>query len=143
MLRVCKDDGIIRLTETSIVHQSNSPALQQFQQTCLTALQMAGYLPHSHPLGVIPQLDVILERHGIRKIRTKPYYIAFRAGTPECALYIQDVLHAMQTLRPFLFRWIKLGSDYEELYKQVQQEMSRPDFYATWQLMTIWGHPSW
>jgi ubiquinone/menaquinone biosynthesis C-methylase UbiE len=143
MLRVCKDNGTIRITESSLVHQSSSPSLTRWQQRCLTALQFAGYLPDGNPLGVIPQLDLFLERHGIRLVHTKPYHLAFDAGTPECAVYTQNVFHAMQTLRPFLQRWIRLGDDYDEVCKQAQKEMQQPEFHATWQLLTAWGERSW
>ena len=143
MHRVCKDKGIMRITETSIVHQSSSPALKQFQQKCVTALQFAGYLPDGNPLGIIPQLDLLLERHGVRVVHVKPYQIDFHAETSECAIYIQDVLHAMQTLRPFLQRWVRLGEEYDAVCKQAQKEMQQPDFHATWQLLTAWGEKSW
>jgi ubiquinone/menaquinone biosynthesis C-methylase UbiE len=143
MHRICKEKGMMRITETSLVHQSTSPYLIKWQQKCLTALQFAGYLPDGNPLGIIPQLDLLLERHGIRLVHTKPYHLEFDAGTPECAVYTQDVFHAMQTLRPFLHRWIRLGDDYDEVCKQTQKEMQQPDFQATWQLLTAWGERSW
>jgi hypothetical protein len=49
----------------------------------------------------------------------------------------------MQTLRPFLHRWIRLGDDYDEVCKQTQKEMQQPDFQATWQLLTAWEERSW
>jgi hypothetical protein len=76
-------------------------------------------------------------------VHTKPYQIDFHAGTPECTLYTQDIIHAMQTLRPFLQRWVRLGEEYDTTCKQAQKDMQQPDFHATWQLLTAWGEKSW
>jgi hypothetical protein len=143
MLRVSKDGGIIRITETSIVHQSTSPALQQFQQKCLCALQHAGYLPEFTPYGLTRNIAALMSQHGVHQIQTKPHCIPFPAGTLECTAYVDDVIHAMRTLKPFIQRWGCLGENYDEMCKVAQEEMYDPHFSATWELLTAWGEKSW
>jgi hypothetical protein len=48
--------------------------------------------------------------------------------------------HLHQTTVPFLRKWIRLPEGYETLYQQALVEMQRPDFVATWNLLTAWGN---
>lgn len=45
------------------------------------------------------------------------------------------------TVLPFLHKWVQVPDDYEEIYQQMLREMQQPDFVATLDLLTVWGHP--
>ncbi|GAC1368600.1 MAG: hypothetical protein PVS3B1_14720 [Ktedonobacteraceae bacterium] len=45
----------------------------------------------------------------------------------------------MRMTAPFIQKWTKIPPNYETLYQQMLLEMQRPDFVATWRLLTTWG----
>jgi hypothetical protein len=84
-----------------------------------------------------------MHQHGVRNIQTTPHCITFHTGTQDCAAYVADITHAMQTLKPFILRWGCLGEQYDEICRVAKEEMRDPSFTATWELLTAWGEKSW
>jgi ubiquinone/menaquinone biosynthesis C-methylase UbiE len=136
MLRVTKPGGIVRITDSGIVQHSNSVALKMFQEMVWCALNRAGHLLGEEELGITPHLASLLKRYGVREIQTQMYTTTYEADK----IYIEDVLHAMKTLKPFIQKWGCVGQIYEEVCRMAQEQINRPDFYAVWQLLTAWGH---
>jgi hypothetical protein len=54
-------------------------------------------------------------------------------------IYIEDICHAMKTLKPFIQRWGCSGIDYEGICQMTREQINQLDFYAVWQLLTAWG----
>ena len=74
-----------------------------------------------------------------KQVQTREHLLTYRAGTPEGDHFAQDMAHSFHTVRPFLHKWTKVPTDYDDLYQQALQEMQQPDFEATWRLVTTWG----
>jgi ubiquinone/menaquinone biosynthesis C-methylase UbiE len=140
MLRVCHPGGVIRLTEPSIIQQSSSPALLQYCTILQSALFRAGHLFEEAPTGITAHLTRLLIRHGAKSVQTKAYALEYRAETEEGQAFLEDMVSAFQTLRPFLQRWVRLPKDYDAICQQALSDMKQPDFQATWNLLTAWGY---
>jgi SAM-dependent methyltransferase len=139
MQRVTRPGGIIRLTETAVAHQSNSPALRQLQAMAVSAFHRAGHLFAQESDGLLPHLARLLTQYGVQQVQTKAYTLEFRAGTTEGQAYYEDMMHAYSTIRPFLKKWGSEARDYDEIYQQAITEMQQPDFCITWNLLSAWG----
>lgn len=136
--RTCQPGGVIRLTEGNIV-QSTSPALNQLGELFLQALYQAGHFFALHHRGVIDHLAPLLHTLGLTQRQTREWTLHFSAGTAEGQAFAEDMRHAYRTFIPFLQKWARFPDDYEVLYQQALDEMQRPDFVATWTLLTAWG----
>lgn len=143
-MRVTKPGGIIRLTESDVIIESNSPALMRANSVFLNALSHAGHLFTPDRLGIINALESLLRQQGAQDVRTHDYTLEYRAGTPEWQLFFGDMKHMMQTFAPFARKWSPRPEDpetpgQEDLTQQALSEMQHPDFVATWHLRTVWG----
>jgi hypothetical protein len=141
MRRVCRAGGILRLTEPELVTRSSSPALLLFNLYVQDALVRAGHLFRSAANGITAHLPRLLVQYGGRRIQaqTRAYSLVFRADTAEGQAFAQDVAYAARTLRAFVTKWCGPSPDYDPLVQQVLEEGQRPDFSATWQLLTAWA----
>jgi ubiquinone/menaquinone biosynthesis C-methylase UbiE len=139
MQRVTRPGGIIRLTETAVAHESNSPALRQLQDMAVSAFHRAGHLFTQESAGLIPHLAHLLTQYGVQQVQTKAYTLEFRAGTAEGRTYYEDLMHVYHTIRPFLKKWGYESRDYDKIYQQALIEMQQPDFCVTWNLLSAWG----
>jgi ubiquinone/menaquinone biosynthesis C-methylase UbiE len=140
MLRVCRLGGVIRLTEPAVMRQSSSTALVQLCTLLQSTLFRAGHLFEEAPTGITAHLARLLTQYGAKLVQTKDYTLEYRAGTVEGQVFAQNMASAFQTLRPFLQHWKRLPNDYDAIYQQACKEMQLPDFQATWNLLTAWGH---
>ena len=137
-IRACRPGGVIRFTESD-VWKSNSPARNQLNELFFQALCQSGHFFTEDHQGVTTELPHLFKRHGLEDIQTREHILHYRAGTEQGDLFIQDVIRAGHTMRPFLKKWIKVPDNYDEIYQQALQEIQRPDFEATARLLTIWG----
>lgn len=142
MQRICRPGGVIRITDGELINPSNSSALTQLFEMFQLGLFRSGRLFENHPAGLTSHLPELLTRHGIQLVQTKVYALPFRAGTPEGHAYAEDMMHAFRTGRPFMARWGCISDDFDTLYQQALSDMQQPDFCATWNLLTAWGHCS-
>jgi ubiquinone/menaquinone biosynthesis C-methylase UbiE len=142
--RVCKPGGIIHITENSILPETNSPALNQLVTLLIEALYQAGHLFTPEHAGVTRHLATIMRRHGVAQVQTKEYPCVIDQTNPEAQRIYADDLHRLyRTGLPFLRKWIKLPSDYQEIYQQMVIETQRPDFVAINIFTAAWGIKSW
>src|SRR5579883_1724521 len=137
--RVLRPDGIVRITEGSMVTGSSSPALARLNELVFRALDQAGHFLAHKPDGVTSELPHLLKQHGFQHIQTRAHHMEYRTGTPQWQMCYQDTYYATRTLRPFLQKWMHLPDDFDDLCEQALLEMQQPDFVATWPLMTVWG----
>jgi len=139
LLRVLRPGGVVRLTDEEVIHQSNSPAAMQFCEMVLCALFRSWHLFAQKSTGLTAHLVPLLGRHGCQQLQTKAHALQYRAGTPEGQAYIEDGMRMFRTLRPFLQKWGCMSKDYDAIRHQAHEEIQRPDFCATWHLLTAWG----
>ncbi len=139
LLRVTRPGGVVRLTDTEVILQSNSPALMQLLGMALCALFRAGHLFTQESTGLTGHLAGLLDQCGCEQVQTKAHAMKFRAGTPEGEAYYQDMMFMAQTLRPFIQKCGCGDPDYMTIYQQALKEMRHPDFCVTWNILTVWG----
>lgn len=137
--RVLRPDGVVRITEVSMVTESSSPALVRLNDLIFRALDQAGHFLEHRPDGVTSELPRLLKQHGFQNIQTRAHHMEYRTGTPQWQMYYQDTQYAIRTLRPFLQKWMHLPDDFDDLCQQTLSEMQQPDFVAIWPLLTVWG----
>ncbi len=137
--RVLRPDGVVRITEGSMVTESSSPALVRLNDLIFRALDQAGHFLEHRPDGVTSELPRLLKQHGFQNIQTRAHHMEYRTGTPQWQMYYQDTQYAIRTLRPFLQKWMHLPDDFDNLCQQTLSEMQQPDFVAIWPLLTVWG----
>ena len=136
--RVCRTGGVVRLSESAMIVQTSSSALQELNDLLLAAFQQAGHYFTPDREGVIAHLPPLMQQFFLN-VQTHEHHLDFRAGTREGQLFAQDIEHAYRTIVPFLRKWIRLSDDYEQVYRQALVDMGQPDFVATWRLLTVWG----
>lgn len=137
--RVCKADGVIRITEAEIIAHSNSVAHMRLAQLGLEALYQAGHLFIPQSDGLTSQLVPLLGRHGLKDVQTQEHHLEYRAGTCAGQLFAEDMSRIYRTMLPFLRTRLRVPHDYETLCQQAANEMQQPDFVATWDYLTVWG----
>ncbi|HLZ55574.1 MAG TPA: methyltransferase domain-containing protein [Ktedonosporobacter sp.] len=137
--RVCRHDGVIRITESDFNVDKRYPALGQLTELFIQAFYQSGHLFTATPDGLTSHLLPLLQQHGLKNLRTQMHAMEFRAGTPEGQLFYEDVRLIYRTIVPFFRRWLRLPDDYEAIYQQMLDEMQQPDFVETAVLLTIWG----
>ncbi len=134
--RVLRPGGVIRLTDEEIIHQSTSPASMQFCELLLCALFRSGHLFTNENAGLTGHLTVLLTGSGYQQVRITTHALHYQAGTPEGEAYARDGVQVLRMLRPFLEKWGCITTDYDALRQQVITEVARPDFSATWKILT-------
>lgn len=140
--RVTRPDGVIRITESDMIAPSGSPALQRLLDLFFAAMWRSGHFFVEQRNGVTSELEGLLRQHGFRQVQTHTHTLHYRAGTEEGQHFYDDMKHVFRTAAPFIRKWINLPDDYETIYQQALTEMQQPGFEATWNLLTVWGHPS-
>jgi ubiquinone/menaquinone biosynthesis C-methylase UbiE len=137
--RVARPRRLVRITETDIMVQSNSPALTRLFELQLEALYHAGHLFEQGQQGVTGELATLLERAGFRDVQTHVFPTEYHAGTQPMQFFIEDMTQLFRVSLPFLRKWLRVPEEYEELYQQMLREVNQPDFVVTGDLVTAWG----
>lgn len=138
--RVCHPDGVVRVTESEWA-VSNSPALTRLSELIVQAFYQAGHLFTPTEDGLTSQLVRLLQQHGLQQVQTRAYTLQYHAGTPEWQHFFEDIKLVFRIVVPFLNKWTQVPDDYKEIYQQMLSEVQQPDFVATLNLLTVWGHP--
>jgi ubiquinone/menaquinone biosynthesis C-methylase UbiE len=138
--RVCRPEAVVRITESDWA-ASNSPALSRLSELTMQALSQAGHLFTPTMDGLTSKLAHLLQQHGLQQVQTRVSTPHYHAGTPEGQRFFEDITLVFRTVLPFLHKWTQVPDDYEESYQQMLREMQQPDFVATLNLLTVWGHP--
>jgi len=141
MQRVTRPGGIIRITEGNI-STSTSEALNQLYNMFSCAFEKAGHLFSPEQTSMGDNLPRLFKQYGLQQVETRAYDIQYLAGTTTGQEYCDDMTHMFKTAQPFIQKWGCASKDYETLYQQMLNDMQQPDFHATWQVVTVWGHTS-
>jgi len=139
LLRVTCLGGVVRVTDTEAVHQSNSSALTRLGETLQCAFFRAGHLFTAENTGLTDHLARLLDQYGCEQVQTRTHAMEYRAGTVAGQALYENVKLLFQTVHPFIQKWGCAGQDYDAIYQQALKEMQQPDFHATWNLLTAWG----
>jgi ubiquinone/menaquinone biosynthesis C-methylase UbiE len=138
--RVTRPGGVIRVTESDAIIESSSPALTRLNQIFLQAFYQAGHLFTPDNKGLTGELARLLYQYGFQNVQTGSHTLHYRAGTAEGQYFSEDMRLVYRTVVPFLRKWGQVPDDYETIYQQALSELQRPDFVATWSLLTVWGN---
>ncbi len=139
MQRVVRPGGIIRWGESEVVTQNTSPALTELYAIAMSAFYRAGHIFTQDTKGLTGYQAELLTKSWCENVQVKTYPLHFRAGTPECEMYIDDVKYLYVTTTPFVQKWVGLPENYDALHRQSLKEMAQPDFSAIWTHATVWG----
>jgi ubiquinone/menaquinone biosynthesis C-methylase UbiE len=139
-LRVSSPGGVIRVTEPDILAKSSSPAMLRLGTIQLQAFYQAGHLFTPAGDGVSNELARLLRQHGFQNVQTRVQRVEYHAGTPQGQRFYDDMKHLFRTAVPFYRKWTHVPDDYETIYQQVLDDIQRPDFVATVNLLTAWGN---
>ena len=139
MQRVLRPEGVVRVTDVELAHESSSPALLQLLRMLICAFSRGGSYFEQVPTGMTAHLAPILTQYGCQDVQTKAYSFEYVAGTAEWQEFYDDMALAFQTLQPFLQKQGCAPKDYNAIYQQALIEMQQPDFRATWNYLTAWG----
>lgn len=139
--RVCRPQGVIRLTEPEWPTSQNSPALVGLTGLAVQAFYQAGHYFTPTRDGITSHLATLVRQHGLQSVQTRTHTLAYPTGTPTWQSFFDHNKLGFRTLLPFLQKWILVPEDYEEIYQQMLKEMQQPGFVGTWNLLTVWGHP--
>jgi ubiquinone/menaquinone biosynthesis C-methylase UbiE len=137
--RVTRPGGIVRLTECENIVESSSPALLRLNELLFHALYQAGHYFSPQSSGLTQELPHLFEQQGFQQVQTRLHVLEYRGNTKEGKAFAEDSKYLFRMMPPFLSRWIRLPDDYEMLYQRLLEETQRPDFTATWRLLTVWG----
>jgi ubiquinone/menaquinone biosynthesis C-methylase UbiE len=137
--RVLRPGGIVRITEMNGLIENNSPALTQLGKISLEAFYRSGRLFTPQSDGLTGQLVRLMTQHGFENIQTRVHTLVLRSGTSACQSFYEDVAIGYHVMLPFFQKWMRVPTNYQEIYEQAIKEMQQPDFVATWTLLTVWG----
>jgi ubiquinone/menaquinone biosynthesis C-methylase UbiE len=137
--RVCRPGGIIRLTEGNICIETTSSALKTLNAIALAAANNSGRLFAHKSDGLTSQLARLLTQHGIEEVQERVYTLVYRGGTPEGQAFSEDIERFYRVALPFFRKWTNVPKAYQEIYQEALKDMQKPDFSATWTVLTVWG----
>ena len=137
--RVTRPRGIIRLSEANLNIESNSPALTKLCNIAVEANHHAGRLFEASGDAVPRELVRLMTQHRFEDVQTRVFPLIYRAGEVSGQYFSEDMRCLFRVALPFLQKWARVPSDYEEIYQQALKEMQQPDFVATWTFLTAWG----
>jgi ubiquinone/menaquinone biosynthesis C-methylase UbiE len=140
--RVTRPGGVVRITESHWLGETNSPALVRFSELLLKAFYQAGHSFTPNSDGVTGELPRLLSQHGLENVQLRAFTLEYRAGTQEGQDYYKDLELGMRTVQPFLRKWVRLPEDYENFCQQALSEMQQSDFVMKTGMLTAWGTTS-
>jgi ubiquinone/menaquinone biosynthesis C-methylase UbiE len=137
--RVSRPGGIIRITESNFIFESNSPALTKINALTLEAFYRSGRLFTPSGNGLISELVRLMTQCGIADVKSRVYTLVYRAGTETGQQFYEEALRSFRLFLPFYQKWTRVPEDYKETCQQALEEIRHPDFVGTWTLLTAWG----
>ena len=140
MLRVCRPDGVIRITEAEVGGHYDSPALAQFYDMIVCALFRSGHLFEQTSSGLIDHLEPLLIQHGCLQVQSKKYIPEIQVGTAEAEAAIQDIALMGRVSRPFLEKWGCLTRDYDAICQQALEQLRALKSISGSAILTVWGN---
>jgi ubiquinone/menaquinone biosynthesis C-methylase UbiE len=137
--RVCRPEGVIRITEVDFAVESTSSAVNQLNHLFVRAFHQSGHYFTPQGDGITSQIARLLQQHGVLDVQTRACMLEQRTGTPEGQSFYDDMRLVYRTAVPFLQKWIRLPDDYQEIYQQALSDMQQPGFVGKIGLLTAWG----
>lgn len=134
--RVTRPGGTIRVLEQDFIGTSTSPALNELMRLLVQTYYQAGHLFSADHEGLLREMPRLFEQFGVRKVQQLPSLLEYRADTrgwPDFASHLQPAV------TPFVAKWWRIPENYEALYRQMMEEITRPDFVAQRKFLTVWG----
>ena len=142
MMRMLVPGGIIILTETDSLTNSNSPALEQFMQLMYQAMYTRGFThnPAKVNLGITPLLETYLQQVGCQRIRQQSYVTNQSFGTPGHAPLVENMKLALKLFQPFIIKCgIAQQETLDELYDKSFEEVYADNFRNLNYSLRVWG----
>ena len=145
--RVTRPGGVIRLSEYERL-SSNDPATLRILQLAGESFYGAGHLFSEGKIedtyvecvvGVAHDLARLLDQYGVKNVQTRRSMQECPIGTPEGESFAEDFRLGFRGLMPFIRKWRGLPDDYETTYSAMLDAMERPDYVASWSVITAWG----
>jgi ubiquinone/menaquinone biosynthesis C-methylase UbiE len=138
-IRVARPGGVVRVIEGDLIPETNSPGIARIGELAVAAFYQSGHIFAPDNDSMCKELPTLLTRYSIEKVQARTHALDYGAGTEQWRGLFEDMRRGMRTVQPFLRKWTHVPDDYDALYQQVLDEMQRPDFTATWQLIVAWG----
>ena len=138
--RVTRIGGVIRITEGEWGAESTSQALTHLFAVLMRAFYQAGHSFTPERAGVTGELEALLHRQGCQGVQKQVIRTEYRAGTSEGRLFFEDMQLTFKMLLPFVHKWGGVPDAYDQWYQQAMQDIQQPDFYASGQMLTVWGN---
>lgn len=140
MGRVMRPAGIIRVTETEMLNQTNSAALLELSKMLVYTFFRAGHLWGPEMTGVTTHLEGLLQTHGFGQLQTRATAQIVRGGTRIGQAMHEDMSYSLQAMRPFMQKWDNVkGKGFDSLCQQALADMQQSDFFMQWNFLTVWG----
>jgi ubiquinone/menaquinone biosynthesis C-methylase UbiE len=148
-VRILRPGGVLRVVETDLWGQTNSPAYELMEGIVVRAAALSGHSfdPSGKTYGVTPVLEGLFTQAGIEGIRKKAYTVTFSAGSMAYNAMYQNCRFFFKLVQPFLLRTrdtfpeagIPAQEELDRIYEQVLIEMLAEDFEGVLPLLTVWG----
>lgn len=142
MVRVCRPNGIIRLTEFELP-LTNSIAFEKISELVIEATLKANrnYSPDTRHFGITPMLGRLLREAGCQALESQVYAIDFSSGTDAHESVYQDYMIVYSLIQPFLLKMgVTTPEAIEHTYQQMLTELLTEDFCGIWYYLSAWGH---
>jgi len=140
-LRITRPGGVLRLTEAELGF-SNSAACEQLNSRFAAALHRSrqGFSPSGQHLGITPMLGFFLRQGGYQNVQRTAHVVDYSTGTQAHDAFYQNFILAYKQLKPFLIQaGVCQSEEFEQLYQQVQADMSAKEFCGVWFYLSTWG----
>ncbi len=137
--RVTRGGGVIRITESGVFVETNSPALTQYWTIVRDAFFHAGHLFENRREGVTSKLADLLHQCGLCDVQTRSVVFDYSEPSEDRDIFIEDHRLGFRTTLPFLQKWSRVPIDYDQICQRAIEEMSQPEFTAQWEMVTAWG----
>lgn len=140
-MRILRPGGVLTMTEFEM-GMANSYAHQYLTGLFLDAMYKAGrsFSPDGRHLGIVHELEPLLQKAGFRDTRNVAHGINYAAGTPQHEAWRRDLLILAKLTLPFLIR--SGVAPEEELVAWIERlsvQMENPNFHGILFLLTAWG----
>ena len=135
------DGGVLRLTEGIFVVQCSSAAEFQVNRLMTEAFYQAGRLFGNTNESMIRHLAPLLVQHGYQSVQQRERANLIKRSDPQWQSFYEDIRLLGRNIVPFLSKWGLLPDNYEQIYQQMLEDATAPEFYSQGLILTAWGSP--
>jgi ubiquinone/menaquinone biosynthesis C-methylase UbiE len=133
--RATRWNGTIRVIESDFI-STPDPAFSQLVAWAVQAMHHAGHLFFESRDGLTRELPKVFSRFGIKNVKSTEY--VFEYTSQDTALY-EDMRSFYRMFIPFLRKWTRFPTNYDEIYEQAMWGMQQESFTASWRFVTVEG----